>query len=317
LVDVTNVSDIELSELAVEPQLLPGRPRSLHDHPIKSELDALEEEKRSLVAELELQAAQAYANNEKTARSLGDSILEGLTRFMMLLNPVSLALVWQEADKANTVPIWARKAVKIREWDDVARLEALLISQEPSDSFLRKAYEINREKLKRCLEQIASGPTGQAKLTDIETIQPGETISFPYRYVAPRLLRMRSYDAQFRITYRTPDTQRIGSYVSRETLSFYASPIAIPGGAAVGALCGAVIHTAFIETAKFTVGALLLALLGSVLLGLVLAFLTARSPDHQKLLTVEDVVGGFILGALAGIFSDEILQYLRDLIPSE
>jgi xanthosine utilization system XapX-like protein len=57
-----------------------------------------------------------------------------------------------------------------------------------------------------------------------------------------------------------------------------------------------------------------LALGGSILLGLVFALLTARKPERKQAIAVEDFVGGFIIGALAGLFSQQVLDKLAALL---
>jgi hypothetical protein len=55
-------------------------------------------------------------------------------------------------------------------------------------------------------------------------------------------------------------------------------------------------------------------LVGSAALAIVFALLTVRTSTSKKVITTEDFVGGFILGALTGIFSDAILDKLKILI---
>ncbi len=54
--------------------------------------------------------------------------------------------------------------------------------------------------------------------------------------------------------------------------------------------------------------------IGTIVLALAMAFVTVKNPDSQKPITAENFIGGFILGVLTGMFSDVIIQKLRDLL---
>ncbi len=78
----------------------------------------------------------------------------------------------------------------------------------------------------------------------------------------------------------------------------------------IGAACGYAIRLGIKTTVAGTptVAFSWAQLGGSVLLGLVLALFTSRKPAAKKPITVEDFAGGFLVGAAAGLFSEEALR---------
>ena len=50
------------------------------------------------------------------------------------------------------------------------------------------------------------------------------------------------------------------------------------------------------------------------MLGLIAALITARGPESKKAITVEDFVGGFIIGAVSGLFSEKIISKIGNLL---
>lgn len=94
----------------------------------------------------------------------------------------------------------------------------------------------------------------------------------------------------------------------------FPSAFAVPTGGILGALAGQAIRTALEPARRGTPLAFdVTAFVGTSLLGLVVALFTARKPDTYKVITVEDFVGGFVIGALTGLFSEAVLDRLRVL----
>ncbi|WP_019498359.1 hypothetical protein [Pseudanabaena sp. PCC 6802] len=52
------------------------------------------------------------------------------------------------ASKEPIIPIWAKTATRIEAWEDLESVQELLINQLPDDSFLKKSFFINKQKLK-------------------------------------------------------------------------------------------------------------------------------------------------------------------------
>jgi len=216
------------------------------------------------------------------------------------------------------IPYWAREACRIRDWEDVARLEKDIMSSEKEDSFLRRVFLIDKEKLERLLLQISSNATNHAQvdLSEGITVQPGDTVAFPFTCGAPHLYRSRDLDMRFRITYRDPEKETQGYQTIADTYTFYASSFAPPLGAALGAIGGYLIKAALIAPVQWFSVTFWTQPLASVLLALVVAAATARSSEAKKSVTVENFAGGFIIGALSGLFTDRLLEYLKVFAPA-
>jgi hypothetical protein len=314
IVEVTNVAEKALSDISVDPQLLPGTPLSARDNPSYSELDQLEEEKRNLIRELEEQIARAYERERMRRLSVTERVLIAYARTPDII----AAMLTRTRPRTFPIPYWAKEACRIKEWDDLIRLESTIMAKEPAESFLAKAFQINKQKLSKALTRIAetrNSSVNQIALSDSITIQPGESIAFPFRYRAPNLYRQKAYDCQFNISYSDPQRQTLGNYSSSETITFFASSFAVPFGAALGSLAGFFVKAVFITQMDWWSKPFCAYLLGSVLLALIVAFATARSSDTKKVFTVEDFVGGIVVGSLSGLFSERILEYLGTMIP--
>ena len=58
-------------------------------------------------------------------------------------------------------------------------------------------------------------------------------------------------------------------------------------------------------------------LLGAIVLSWILATAIMKTDDaKKKFITIEDFTGGIFIGAIAGLFSEQIIEYLKTLIPS-
>jgi fluoride ion exporter CrcB/FEX len=79
----------------------------------------------------------------------------------------------------------------------------------------------------------------------------------------------------------------------------------------IGALIGYAIKFTLLTTlpVEFNWGILL----GSMILGLIVSLFASRSPEVSKFITVEDFVGGLLIGVAAGIYSEDILNKLKSL----
>src|SRR5260370_4051705 len=92
----------------------------------------------------------------------------------------------------DLVPSWATEALRIQEWDDVERLEKDGISTVREDRFLRKAFLINKDKLKRCFSQMDdSCEEGELinALDPSDFLLPGASCSYAFTVKAPQAVR--------------------------------------------------------------------------------------------------------------------------------
>ena len=222
------------------------------------------------------------------------------------------------------IPIWAKEAVKISNWEDIERAENLLINKLPEQSFLKRTFLANKEKLKQLNEHTENHLFSNPGRTF--TLKPGQTISFTFYGKAPYLLHEKKYDAQFEAYYVEIENdiknEIIGVRNVRKALTFQASGMAVLSGTILGGFSGFLVRQIFLSSDFMaSVGddffdGFVVPLLGTLLLSCILAIVVRRSEDSKKFITVEDFSGGFFVGSIAGLFSQEIIDYLRILIPS-
>jgi len=313
IVEITNLLDEPIDSLSIDELVFPGTKATLKEHPNYSELDILTEQKNAIVREMEAQVAKAY--ERQRIRNMS-----GMTKFLHLYSYFMSALFTPVFSAKTTgtiveLPYWAKEACRILDWDDVIRLEKDIIDNENENSFLKNMFLINKDKLRRCLETIAAkNHTGSIVKIDLEdsfSVNSGETIAFPYKYKAPTLLKSKEFDLQYKISFK--DKEKTSSNQSAgEIVQINASPFTIPLGAFVGALAGytirAISQLDFSLSPKFWYN-----LFGSVLLAIIFAFLTKKSPTSEKIITVEDFVGGIVSGAIAGLFSETLIEKISTL----
>ncbi|WP_297572672.1 hypothetical protein [uncultured Deefgea sp.] len=301
---VTNISGKPISNLQVANTLSAGRELVLSDILNASNLNELEDKKRTLIKELESAVESAYGRhrrkNQKISEVIALSIVEAVDFY---------ASIFSKRRFQATTPYWAEEAFKIDEWEDVERLEEEVISLVTDDSFLVKAYAINKGKLRRVLAKLEEE---QVKAFSRGTSLPvGSTITFPFSFRAPHLLRQKSMDLSFKISYKVDDDAiHVRSKTTRT--SFYPSGFAVPTGGMLGAVLGYAIKNTLISEKVLSMDWKIFS--GSIILGLVISLIAARKPDSSQAITVEDFTGGLIIGALAGLYSTNILTKLEGLI---
>jgi len=317
VVEVTNIGKKALSEIVVERQLMPGIPLNTEVLPSDSEFDQLQNQKMKILKEMEVQIAKAFETESKKKKGDFKRSFEELLRVTRVF-PIQLPLIsflTRNVVIDDPIPYWAREATRINEWDDVERLEIDVMASESEDSFLRKSFLINKDKLIRVLAKIkdkTTVPDNTLKLNSI-ILQPGETVSFTFKYKAPHMYRQRSYECQLNVSYLDEEKQVMGNHSVGETLTFYASPLSVPLGSVLGALVGFVVKNTFISPVEWK--EFWAYLLGSVLLAIIFASITSRSPETKKVFTVEDFTGGFIIGAICGLFSEKVITYIGSVVP--
>jgi uncharacterized membrane protein YjfL (UPF0719 family) len=218
------------------------------------------------------------------------------------------------------VPSYAKEALRIEDWDDVERLERDVISHEDQSSDIRILYLSNKEKLQKLLSKIAEteDEKDNVSLKEVYSIQPGETMTFPFEVHALYLSRAKTSSLQFKISYKDSTPDAIATFSENEELSFYPSPSATYAGAFLGAIAGFVVKSIISTPIQLVWSNPLLFwsnFFGSIVLALVFTAFTIRTPDKKKVITTEDFVGGLILGTLVGIASKSIFDYLLKFVP--
>lgn len=235
------------------------------------------------------------------------------------------------ASKMPKIPIWAKTATRIDTWEDLESVQELIMNKLPEDSFLKKAFFINKVKLKK-LEgnRLPDQRDGDSNIFRSVKLLSGQEVSVTFHCKAPNLLFEKLYDCQFEISYienesKVLDDQTVinaiaGTQSLRETLNFHPSSYAIPLGTFLGGLSGFLVKYFLLPNdnlTDFSPNKFWLPLVGAIVLALIFASLISKHDDaKKKFITVEDFSGGFFIGALAGLFSEQIIEYLRTLVPS-
>lgn len=311
LVKVTNNGREDISGLSVEPVAFPGMLLRIGAEDEETALSELQMAKRRLVREMERQVQRAYERNRIGNLSPGQKLL---LPFVQAVDGYVAIFMLGRSKYSGLVPSWATEALRIQEWDDVERLEKDVICSEPEWTFLRKAFLINKDKLKRCLSQMNEAGSRSRTADPLglhDALPPGISASYPFGFSAPHALRPKQCDIQFRITFKKEGQQKVFQRSAGKTFIVLSSAFAVPTGSMIGAACGYFIRLTLRDSSASSIS--LYQLGGSILLGLVIALLTSRKPDAKKPITVEDFVGGFVIGALAGLFSQEALKRVSGL----
>lgn len=209
-----------------------------------------------------------------------------------------------------TTPVWAEEALRIDEWEDVERLENEVIAFDDDESFLKKAYSINKEKLKRVLSKLAEEK--DRKFSKGVSLPPGSTITYPYSFKAPHLLKQKKMDISFKSSFKVDGEDIIHTRTVTKRILIYPSAFSVPTGGMIGTSVGYVIKSTLVSSTAQSVNWAVL--LGSIALGLIISLVVSRKPEVSKAITVEDFVGGIIVGVLAGLYSETILTKLQALL---
>jgi hypothetical protein len=325
LVEISNESGIVIDNISAIPQIIPGALLAEREGPQNTELEELEAKKRQIVREMESQVSLAYERKIWRELSRWERVMAVLARNMSTLLPFiplpfflrDLAGNFSKEFSVLSIPVWARQALRIEEWADIEQLEREIITYEEESSFLRRAFLLNKEKLCALIEkldrlQINNKETDN--LRDVYTIQPGESISFPFRAKAPVVFRIKDYSVQFLISYGDRQQNKTGTFSTNAIIRFYPSALTISIGVLIGAIGGLLVRVGMVQSQHWFTPSFWGNLVATIVLALAIAFITARTPDSKKPITAEDFIGGFILGVLSGIFSETIIQRLAALV---
>jgi hypothetical protein len=309
-VRITNLASEELSGVAVEPITLPGRLLRIGRDEEETPMSELQMTKRRLIQEMERQVQRAYERNRVRNMSTSDKIMWA---FVRTVDVYASIFTLGRSQISGLVPNWATEALRIQEWEDVDRLERDVIATEKDESFLKTAFLINKDKLNRCLSQISDADK-KGETTELlnlgDSLLPDASCSYPFTLKAPHALRSKQCDAQFRVTFRKGSQQKVFQRSVGKNITLLSSAFAVPTGGMIGAACGYAIRSTIKMTATGPAATAFSwpQLGGSILLGLLLSLLTSRKPGTKKPITVEDFVGGFLIGAAAGLFSEEAIK---------
>jgi hypothetical protein len=302
---ITNISGKPLINLQIFNTLSAGREISRADDIEISNLTDLEDKKRKLIRELEKGVESAYERYKLKQYSWVKLTVLVLFEFMDMY-----VSIFSKEKFRITIPIWAEEALRIDEWEDVERLETDVIGFESDDSFLKKAYLINKDKLKRVISKLEE--ENEKKFSRGVTLHPGSSTSFQYSFKAPHLLKQKKMDISFKSSYKLDSEEIVHIRAVTQKILLYPSAFSVPTGSMVGAIVGYLIKATIASKTGFAFN--WGGFMGVVALGLLFGLLSSRNSDVSKWITVEDFAGGFIIGAMAGIFSDNILVKLQSLM---
>lgn len=313
-VRVTNLSESLMSDLIVLPSLAAGIEIGQKTESAETEVNDLENKKRKLIRELEKQVHSAYGRNRRRTMSIAERIAFSYAEAIEMY-----ASLFTRRSSVTVIPFWAVEALKIDNWEDVVRLENDIISFEQDDSFLKKAFSINKDKLENVLSKLDQKEEQDTFKKGID-LHAGESISFPFVFKAPHLFKLKKFNIQFSIYFKR-DKGEVSKQINtscESDLVISPSPFAVPTGGMLGALSGYLIRFTLMtnQTENLSIVDSLdyRYIIGSVLLGLVVTLFTARKPNTTKAITTEDFLGGFILGALVGMFSEVFIEKMAALI---
>src|ERR1043166_2084956 len=242
-ITLTNVSSGDITRVQVQPQVLPGKlvTRQIEIH--ESEESELEARKRALIEEMEMQVARAYEREVYRKMNAADRFAFSVIRALDIY-----AALFAGRRGGRMAPSWTNEAFTINDWQDVEILEREIISVEPDDSRLRRAFLIDKGKLERCFAEIAKQSNAPATLETGVNLSPGSSITFPFVAKAPHFLNRRMIDLQFKIMFREQQTSRHTSQSITKRVAILPSAFAVPTGGVIGALSGQAIRGALANT---------------------------------------------------------------------
>ncbi len=309
--EITNMTDNKIIIDSIEPDILPGELISKNKSDSLSELDGLEYEKKSLVEELEMQLAKAYERQKIKDLNIFEFFI-----YIYTSMPEMIATLITKTNPTLSFPLWAKKAFSIKEWDDVAALDETIMCYEKDDSLLRKAFNINKNKLKKVLDKISDAKkSNSVSLDDSYPLNSKETITIPFYCRAPNLYRQKELELLFSLKFKFEGSNSIFNQNISDKISFRASNFAVPLGAIIGGFFGFLVKLIFITKGTWFDNSFWTTLLGSIVLAIVFSLFMNNSSGSKKIISVEGFVGGIILGVIPGLFTENIIEYFEKFIP--
>ncbi|MHB0860329.1 hypothetical protein ACYCS5_03495 [Paenibacillus sp. SEL3] len=312
-VNVTNISGKDIHQLDVFPTHTIGQQLTSLNEIENVELSELEEKKNKIINEMQKQIDSAYERNQLNSLN---TFQKFVLLFVQVIDIYAGMFGYLTGKKTvKSTPTWAIEALKIDDWEDVERIEHDVMGKIEEDRFLKRAFLINKDKLKRIIDKInlQSELGSSNELNKGFTLAAGETLTFPFSFKAPHLLKSKVGETQFKTSYKESENGTAINSSITQKIKIYPSAFAVPTGSMLGSICGYLIKLSLISSNSFT-QINWSSMSGSILLGLLVALVTARKSNTTKAITVEDFLGGFIIGSLTGLFSENFLDKLKILI---
>ncbi|MBI3136483.1 MAG: hypothetical protein HYZ14_17540 [Bacteroidetes bacterium] len=311
--EITNLADSSVYLDEIDPDIIPGIVISKNQTETASEIDSLEFEKKEIVEEIEMQLARAYDRQKfRILNPFAKAI------FIYASMPEIIAASLTKTKPNLTFPNWAKKAFTVKEWDDVIQLEETIMSSEKEDSLLRKAFNINKIKLEKILQKISEVKNAKdVKLGYSYTLNSKETINIPFHCRAPHLYKGKEFDILFNLKFRVDGSDNVFNQSTSERIKFKPSSFATPLGAGLGGILGFFVRLIFVTKGAWFDSQFWTVLFGSLILAIVFGLFMNNSTESKKIISVEGFVGGIILGSIAGLFTENIIEYFENFLPGK
>lgn len=315
---VKNLSLSSMSNLNVEVVKNPALPTGPSESSNDSVSLELTKRRRRLMDDLQVQATTAYMRLKSKQRTALESTVLNLTNALRnVIDTYIRIFTLSFSSGSSELPNWASNVFTVNSMADVERLELEIVNQLDSNSFLYKAFKITKEKFKDCLDEIEQAEIENYLALEGETLAPGASTSVSFSFKLPHRLKRYSTDAQFRIQYSVEQDDVVIQKNVSGRIDQMPSAFAVPTGGMVGAMIGYLIRICLVEKSS-SIGFLAAFngghFIGSLALGLVSCLITARRIESKKPISVEDFVGGVVLGCLAGLFSEQFIEKLAAFI---
>lgn len=146
------------------------------------------------------------------------------------------------------------------------------------------------------------------------TLQPGDNKPFVFWFGVGHAFKARAEKLKFVVSYAVAGADIERSHSSTVEMRVLPSMLAVPAGGVVGGVIGYVARLALLGGSSESAAKTAMGIVGCAVVALLLTLLTARRPDSFKAVVVEDFWGGVVVGALAGLFTQEIVQRLHALV---
>lgn len=213
------------------------------------------------------------------------------------------------------IPNWAEQATKINNWHDVEVVEKEYINIESTDDFLKKAFRINKDKLKRIHNNLEKTENTDNDLSIKYTLEPNSTISFPFKAKSPFVFKERKYPFHFQITATERENKKTINTSKKGEVKIIPTAYTITLGVVLGAFLGFISKRGLLENSTWFNGSdFWIDMVVSIIIGLILSWITVKSKDKNKPIVVSDFIGGLIIGSLGGLFTENIINILTEIL---
>lgn len=310
-IDVTNLSDKDISNLYIEPIIKCGKQIKWGIDSCDTqefELSQLENKKTRLINEMEKLVLESY--EKKRRKSIGWWPLKKERFFNLIFDESNLLLRLNDLKKVRILsPSYDfNEAFTIDDWNDVERLEKDIINN--GDGYIKDAFNINKNKLEIILEKINSKNSDKKNLEKGIPLSAGQTVTFSFKFKSPVILTNINKEIQFRISYKDIEKGEMIYSSAKTKIQILASKFSVPMGSSIGSMIGYFIKLVLLSSNSQLVFEWE-TLIGTMLLGIVIGITTYKKYNTANKIAVEDFNGGLIIGALAGIFSKEFIEKLK------